>query len=101
MDKSVLFTLDTDQQVLLAALLAIVMSENLNANELNILGNFIEVLGQNILLIQAIVAAAPPVKKPASISNASKPNTDQDLEQEIKTIKARLHSLEEKYTKTH
>lgn len=49
MEESIFYSLDSEQQVLLAALLAIIVSENLNENQLNILGNFVEAVGQNII----------------------------------------------------
>lgn len=53
MEESIFYSLDSEQQVLLAALIAIIVSDKLNENQLNILGNFVEAVGQNILLIQA------------------------------------------------
>ncbi|AJQ29101.1 hypothetical protein [Pelosinus fermentans] len=46
MEESILFSLDSEQQVLLAALLAIIVSDKLNEDQLNIWGNFVEALGQ-------------------------------------------------------
>ncbi|SDF85231.1 hypothetical protein [Sporomusa acidovorans] len=63
MEESILFSLDAEQQVLLAALLAILVADKLNEDQQNILGNFFEALGQNILLIQAIVSSNPPSTK--------------------------------------
>ncbi|MDU4961995.1 MAG: hypothetical protein E6X17_15175 [Sporomusaceae bacterium] len=97
MEESILFSLDSEQQVLLAALLAIIVSDKLNEDQLNILGNFIEALGQNILLIQAIVSSSPPSAKSDSSSDAQVENLQKSInmvQQNLETMKERIAALE-------
>lgn len=99
MEEAIFFSLDSEQQVLLAALLAIILSDKLNENQLNILGNFVESVGQNILLIQAVVSSDPP----AADSDSSSDTQVQDLQksidmlqQDLETMKAKIAALEGK-----
>ena len=99
MEESILFSLDSEQQVLLAALLAIIVSDKLNEDQLNILGNFLKVLGQNLLLIQAIVSSNPPSTKSDSSSNTQVQNLQKSIDmlhQDLETMKAKLVDLEGK-----
>lgn len=99
MEESILFSLDSEQQVLLAALLAIIVSDKLNEDQLNILGNFVESLGQNILLIQAVVSSNPPSTKSDSSSNTQVQNLQKSinmLHQDLETVKAKIAALEGK-----
>ncbi|CVK20949.1 hypothetical protein [Sporomusa sphaeroides] len=99
MEESILFSLDSEQQVLLAALLAIIVADKLNEDQQNIFGNFLEALGQNILLIQAIVSSNPPSTKSYSFSDTQVQNLQKSinmLQQDLKTIKAKIAALEEK-----
>jgi hypothetical protein len=98
-EESILFSLDSEQQVLLAALLAIIISDKLNEDQLNILGNFVEALGQNILLIQAIVSSNPPSTISDSSSNTQVQNLQKSinmLQQDLETMKAKIAALEGK-----
>ena len=99
MEESIFFSLDSEQQVLLAALLAIIVSDKLNEDQLNILGNFVESLGQNILLIQAVVSSNPPSTKSDSSSNTQVQNLQKSinmLHQDLETMKAKIAALEGK-----
>ncbi len=99
MEESIFFSLDSEQQVLLAALLAIILSDKLNVNQLNILGNFIESLGQNILLIQAVVSSDPPATNSDSSSNTQVQDLEKSIDmlrQELETMKAKIAALEGK-----
>ncbi|MBP2637087.1 MAG: hypothetical protein H6Q72_2994 [Firmicutes bacterium] len=99
MEESILFSLDSEQQVLLAALLAIIIADKLNEDQLNVLGNFIEALGQNLLLIQAIVSSNPPSTESDSFSNTQVQNLQKSitmLQQDIETMKAKIAALEGK-----
>ncbi len=99
MEESNFFSLDSEQQVLLAAVLAIMIADKLNEEQQNILGNFIEALGQNILLIQAIVSSNPPAAKPDSSTNIQGQTLQESihvLQQELDTIKAKIAALERK-----
>jgi len=98
-EESILFSLDSEQQVLLAALLAIIIADKLNEDQLNVLGNFIEALGQNLLLIQAIVSSNPPSTESDSFSNTQVQNLQKSitmLQQDIETMKAKIAALEGK-----
>ena len=53
------FSLNSNELISLSILLTVVFSNQLNANQLNILGNFLCSLGQNILVIQAVIGANP------------------------------------------
>lgn len=97
MEESTFFSLDSEQQVLLAALLAIIVSEKLNEDQLNILGNFVEALGQNILLIQAVVSSNPPTTTSDSSLNTQLQNLQKSinmLQQEVEVMKAKIAALE-------
>ncbi|WP_333594755.1 hypothetical protein [Anaerospora hongkongensis] len=99
MEESIFYSLDSEQQVLLAALLAIIVSENLNENQLNILGNFVEAVGQNILLIQAIVSSNPSTTEPDSSSTTEVQGLQESmnrLQQELETMKCKIAALEGK-----
>lgn len=99
MEESVFFSLDSEQQILLAALLAIILVEELNSDQLNILGNFIEAFGQNLLLAQAIVSTNPPAQKAESSSDTQAQDMQQSinrLQQDLETMKAKLAALETK-----
>lgn len=99
MEDSILFSLDSEQQILLAALLAIIVSDKLNEDQMNILGNFLEALGQNILLMQAIVSSKPPSTKTDSSSNTQVQNLQESinlLHQDLEAMKAKIASLERK-----
>jgi hypothetical protein len=99
MEESIFFSLDSEQQVLLAALLAIILSDNLNEDQLNILGNFVESVGQNILLIQAVVSSDPPSTTSDSSSNTQVQDLQKSidmLQQDLETMKAKIAALEGK-----
>jgi uncharacterized protein YlxW (UPF0749 family) len=99
MEESIFFSLDSEQQVLLAALLAIIISDKLNEDQLNILGNFVETLGQNILLIQAIVSSNTSSTKWDSSSNTQDQNLQESitmLQQDLETMKTKIAALEGK-----
>lgn len=99
MEESILFSLDSEQQVLLAALLAIIVSDKLSEDQQNILGNFLEALGQNILLIQAIVSSNPPSTEADSSSNTQVQDLQKSitlLHQDLEIMKAKIAALEGK-----
>jgi hypothetical protein len=99
MEESIFFSLDSEQQVLLAALLAIIVSDKLNGDQLNILGNFVETLGQNILLIQAVVSSNTSSIKWDSSSNTQDQNLQESitmLQQDLETMKTKIAALEGK-----
>ena len=47
------FSLSPNQLAILAAVVAIVLTENLNLNEQNSLGNFLQTVGQSMLTVNA------------------------------------------------
>lgn len=57
--KNDFFALSSNELLSLNLLLSISLANGLNANQLNILGNFICTLGQNILTIQAVIGSLP------------------------------------------
>lgn len=84
----IFYTLTADQQATLALIIALYLSDGLNENQLNILGNFIEAVGQNLLLIQAVVSSALPT---TSSCNAC---------QELIDLRTRIEALEKLIKKT-
>ena len=77
------YSLSADEQVTLALIVSLLLSEGLNENELNILGNFIEAVGQNMLLIQAVVSSQPTANT-ASLNSFT----------EIQELRTRIEALE-------
>ncbi len=99
MEEASFFSLDSEQQVLFAALLAIIVSDKLSDDQLNIFGNFLELLGQNILLIQAIVSSNPPSTKSDNSSNTQVQDLQKSitmLHQDLETMKAKIAAIEGK-----
>ncbi|SCM82855.1 conserved hypothetical protein [uncultured Sporomusa sp.] len=99
MEEPNFFSLDSEQQVLFAALLAIIVSDKLNEDQLNILGNFVEAVGQNILLIQAVVSSTPPATKSDSSADTQVQDLQKSinmLQQDLETVKAKIDALEKK-----
>ena len=80
------YSLTSDEQVTLALIFALFLSKGLNENELNILGNFIEAVGQNILLIQAAVSAQTTNNTPFCVNSID----IQELHTRIEALEARL-----------
>ncbi len=83
---SLFYSLSADEQVTLALIFSLLLSDGLNENELNILGNFIESVGQNILLIQAIVSSHP-IDNTATHSNYTE---IQELRNRIEALESRI-----------
>lgn len=99
MEEAIFFSLDSEQQVLLASLLAIILSDKLNEDQLNILGNFVEAVGQNILLIQAVVSSVPSSTQSDNSSDTQVQDLQESiamLQQELETMKAKIAALEGK-----
>ena len=53
------FSLNSNELLSLSMLVAILFANNLNNNQLNIFGNFLTSVAQNILLIQAVISTNP------------------------------------------
>lgn len=95
MEQSAFYSLNGNEQVTLAAVVAILLSEGLNQNQLNILGNFLEGIGQNILLIQAVTSSQPNTEP--GLSELPEPDTEHiliQLKKEVELLKARVAELE-------
>lgn len=92
MEQATFYSLSANEQITLAAILAIILSDGLTADQLGILGNFFEALGQNLLLTQAIVPSQPAEPSPASSGQAEEP-TLASLQKEIELLKAKVTEL--------
>lgn len=77
------YDLSANEQVLLAVIIAILLSDGLNAAELAVLGNFIESIGQNLLLIQSVISAIPSDASPVCPACT-----------ELRDLRTRLDALE-------
>lgn len=89
MEQTGFYSLSGEEQVVIAAALAFLMSEGLTPNQLNILGNFIEAIGQNILVIASQSgnnsSSSPPSDSSAELA---------ELKKELACLKAKLEELE-------
>jgi hypothetical protein len=95
MEQSAFFSIGADEQVTLAAILAILLSKGLNADQLGILGNFLLGIGQNLLIIQAVVSSLPEINPPCLASTCQDTaKTLADLQKEIELLKAKISELE-------
>lgn len=83
------FSLTGEEQTALAALLAVFIARELNQNQMNILGNFLEGVGQNILIIQAVVSS-----QPQSPAGQEAQDDQTGLAKEIQALKSRVSQLE-------
>lgn len=94
------FELTVGEFLTLELVLTMLISNGLNSNQLNILGNFLCDLGQNVLTIQAIVGASPsnPVYCiSADPSSCQSLDTDarssKQITQEIMCLKEEINQL--------
>jgi hypothetical protein len=95
MEQSVFYSLGADEQVTLAAIAAIVLSKGLDADQLGILGNFLLGVGQNLLIVQAVVSSQPETNPPCLASTCQNTATIlADLQKEIDSLKAKIAELE-------
>lgn len=96
------FALSANELLALDFILALLLANRLNSNQLNILGNFLCGLGQGILTIQAVVGALPGNAVYSICSNpayegspaASSTSAPENMYEEIQTLKERLTALE-------
>lgn len=98
------YSLSSNELLSLNLSLTILLANGLNANQLNILGNFIAALGQNILFLQAVIDALPEEDATYQFNQAhcdTKPvshtfNQDAmtNLQKEVLVLKAKLTQLE-------
>ncbi|MFT9497437.1 hypothetical protein [Anaerosolibacter sp.] len=76
---------------LIAALLGITLSNNLNANQQNSLGNFLEALGQSMLTVSA--------QKQLQQSQQNSQNEKQQINLQIQLLKQQIELLEHQLKK--
>lgn len=88
MEQVGFYSLSGEEQVVIAAALAFLMSEGLTSNQLNILGNFIEAIGQNILVIASQPGNNSPSPPPADSSAELA-----ELKKELACLKAKIEGL--------
>ena len=82
------FSLNGEEQTALAALLAVLIAKELNLDQMNVLGNFLQGVGQNILIIQAVASSQSQSHPPEY------PDSLVCLVKEIETLKVRVSQLE-------
>lgn len=94
MEQSAFYSLGPDEQVTLAAILAILLSKGLNADQLGILGNFLLGVGQNLVIFQTVVSSqeADPPCLASTCQDTAK--TLADLWKEIEVLKVKVAKLE-------
>lgn len=97
------FSLNSNELLALNLLLTAALSNGLNANQLNVLGNFICALGQNMLVIQARIGALPGQARytlhgeqacPSACPGGNSNNSAASLENELQKCQERLTALE-------
>ncbi len=69
MSQDDVFHLTANEWLSLNYALAVLLSDGLNANQLNVVGNFLCAVGQNILLLQAWLGSCPNVNAIYYINN--------------------------------
>lgn len=103
------FSLNSNELISLSILLTVVFS-----NQLNILGNFLCSLGQNILVIQAVIGANPNPNAIYTICSSDQTSTTNEnnsnsvdtatqlseLESKINTLTEKMTTLESTFKKT-
>ncbi len=93
-----------NQLALLSTILGIIISNNLNSNQQNAFGNFLEAIGQIILTINAQSQNISYINSSSNNSNycnssedSKKTNSDlDDLKKEMKKLKKHINMLENK-----
>lgn len=89
------FNLSANELLALNLILTLVFCNGLNENQMNILGNFISALGENILLVQAKISTNPHQNFIYYINNGcAEPPVENNLPKEIADLKNRLKTLE-------
>lgn len=94
------FSLNSNELIALNLLLTAALSHGLDANQLNVLGNFICALGQNMLIIQARISALPGEARYMAqgeqlcADSADSTNNAANLESELQKCQERLAALE-------
>lgn len=97
------FELSINELLTLNLILTLLLANQLNSNQLNILGNFICSLGQSLLTLQAVVGTLPDdalytictnpsYTEPTALS-CTAPNLE-SISAELQSLKEQLHGLE-------
>lgn len=76
-------SVDSDELVITAALVAIALSKGRNADELGIIGNFFATIGAAVLLTQAVVG-----RQESRQDDQKTEDKIKDLENQMKELKA-------------
>lgn len=73
LNQQCLNNFEGNEIILYASIFSIIISQNLNLNEMNILGNFFQAIGQNLEVLAAYLSACAPNN--SSNINNNLPNT--------------------------
>ncbi|WP_110952834.1 hypothetical protein [Anaerosinus massiliensis] len=102
------YSLSPEESLSLNLLLTLIFSNGLNSNQLNILGNFICALGQNILVVQTIIGALPDdsaiyqINQKSCLKDSERTETTQkqliNLQIELAQLKDKILRLEKELT---
>lgn len=99
------FALNSNELISLNILLTILLSNQLNSNQLNIIGNFLCGLGQNILIIQAVIGANPDPNAIYTICSSNHTNETNendsnsvDTATQISELESKINTLTDKIT---
>lgn len=68
-------SLTPEQLAILSSVVAVALAKNLNADEVNILGNFVAAVGATLLLIAAKLASEQSQQQSQNQNNGSKNNS--------------------------
>lgn len=98
------YSLSSNELLSLNLILTTLLANGLNATQLNILGNFIAALGQNILFLQAVIDALPEEDATYQFNpthcdtrpvlNTFNQDTMTNLQKEVLELKAKLTQIE-------
>ena len=98
------FELSINELLLLNLILTFLLANGLNGNQLNILGNFLCSVGQNILVIQAVIGSFPDNEiysiasnqafKEINSTSCQDTVTTDDIIQQLATIKEQISTIE-------
>jgi hypothetical protein len=98
------YTLSPNELLSLNLLLTVLFANGLNSNQLNILGNFICAVGQNILSIQTIIDGLPnedatynfnqTTRDAKIVANSANEELLIELQKEILALKSKLLQIE-------
>ena len=86
-NEMLFFELSTDELTFLASLIALILSRGLNADQINILGNFIVAVGSLMTTIAA---------QEAALIAQSEKNSNDDVQKQIKELQEKVQQILEK-----